>query len=290
VLSLAVLAEGWVPALPVAPLSPAAALVGRTDRQTPVLELPIQDVFTDTAAMLRATAHGHPLVNGFSGYEPAHYTPMRQAFIEEDPSVLPALRQSGPIMVVVDRSRDPAEEVTRFVRDAEGASFLFRSPLGAVFQFSVVPAPPRAEGLSPLPIAYVDSNDNFGAVARMLDGDLKTSWQSEAPQSAGIEVVVAFAQPVRLQRLEMDLADLALNYPRKFTVQVAREGGAPGVIWEGRTAGAAVLGALADPRRVPVAIEFPEPVVGRRFLLVTQERDPVFYWSIAELRAFGRPQ
>lgn len=289
-LSLAVLAEGWMPAFPIASLSPTPALVGKTSSQSAIVELPIQDVFTDTAAMLRATVHGHPLINGFSGYEPAHYTPMREAFIAEDPSVLTALRQFGPITVVVDRARDPAEEITRFVRDASGASFLFRSPLGAVFQFPAVTAPPRALGLSPLPIAWVDSNDNFGAVAKMLDGDLNTSWQSEAPQSAGIEIVMAFAQPVRLQRVEMDLADLTLNYPRKLTLQVADGGRPPVVLWEGRTAGAAVLGALADPKRVPVAVELPEPVPGRRFLLTTQEREPVFYWSIAELRAFGRPQ
>jgi hypothetical protein len=75
---LGIALDGWVPAIKTDPTPPAIDLSG-FDRSIPVLELPMEDLYSDTRAMLRATAHRHPLVNGYSGYLPPGYEAFQQA-------------------------------------------------------------------------------------------------------------------------------------------------------------------------------------------------------------------
>ncbi len=82
----------------------------------PVLELPMEGVYSDTAAMLRATDHRHPLVNGFSGYLPRHYPALQEAMQEFNPDGLRGLRVSNPLLVVVNRAGDPGRQVPRIRR------------------------------------------------------------------------------------------------------------------------------------------------------------------------------
>lgn len=285
-----VLLDGWVLDFPLAQVPRNATLTGSLDVNIPIVELPIDDVFTDTATMLRATDHRHPLINGFSGYAPSHYGQLRQALAERDPAVVTALQRFGSFVAVVDRSRDPDEELSRFVRDLPGARWLFRSPLGHAYELPAVTRPPGDERAPRLPIAYVDANVNYRALARMLDEDLTTRWLTDKPMLNGDQVIVVLPQPAELTRLEMDLGEWNLDYPRRLRVELAEEGQNPVTVWEGGTAGAALLGALGDRVRTPVAIDLPPGTVGRRFTLTSLQGHEVFYWSIAEIRAFGRPR
>ena len=285
-----VLLDGWVLDFPLAQVPRAATLTGSLDVNIPIVELPIDDVFTDTATMLRATEHRHPLINGFSGYAPAHYGQLRQGVIARDPAVLGALQTFGSFVAVVDRSRDPEEELSRFVRDLPGARWLFRSPLGQAYQLPAATRPPRDEHAPRLPIAYVDANVNYRALARMLDEDVTSRWVTDKPMQNGDQVIVVLPQPAELTRFEMDLGESNLDYPRRLRIDLAEEGQKPVTVWEGATAGAALLGALADRVRTPVAIDLPPGTVGRRFTLTNLQDHEIFYWSIAEIRAFGRPR
>jgi hypothetical protein len=124
--------DGWVPQLKTAPAPPRLDLAG-TDISTPVLELPMDNLFTDTAAMLRATAHGHPLVNGYSGYETDEYRALRDAMRARDPEALEALRRDAPLLVAIDPSRDADGRVREFISRAPGARLVRAAPAGIVY-------------------------------------------------------------------------------------------------------------------------------------------------------------
>ncbi len=131
-LVLLVALDGWVPVLRTAPVPPPVDLAG-LDATTPVLEVPMPDLYADTAAMLRATAHGHPLVNGYSGYEPESHVALRTAIQTLDPSGVAAIRRRGPLLVIVDPARDPDGRFRAFVSALPDARLLRDTPAGVVF-------------------------------------------------------------------------------------------------------------------------------------------------------------
>jgi hypothetical protein len=136
-LVLAVLLDGWVLVLKTAPV-PAAIDLSGFDRSIPVLELPMADLYSDTTAMLRATAHGHPLVNGYSGYLPPSYRALRQALQNFDSNALHDLRTSGPLLVVVNRSHDPDGRSRTFVAAAPGATLVRENADVLIYSLPVI--------------------------------------------------------------------------------------------------------------------------------------------------------
>jgi hypothetical protein len=70
-----------------------------------VLELPLQDNSTDILYMYYATLHWKPLVNGYSGYIPDHYTVFQQdcCFPLPDPEHLKRLRDWGVTHVLLHK-------------------------------------------------------------------------------------------------------------------------------------------------------------------------------------------
>jgi hypothetical protein len=282
-----VLAEGWIPNFPIERPALAEGVRPGGDTSTPVLELPLTDPFNDAAAMLRGTMHRHPVVNGYSGYTPAHYTPLQVALETGDPAAFDWLTRYGPLLVVIDRSRDPGDEGMEYVAGVPGAQLLYQAPLGAVYRLPATPS--AAPATAPeLPIAYVDSNQNFDALPDTLDHDLQTWWQTENFQSDGDEFTIAFSSPVELARVDLDLGTATLEYPRRLRVETADPGQPRVLLWEGRTAPLAVLGAFSDYRRAPVSINLPAGHPATRFTFVTTERERTRRWSIAEVRAFGK--
>ena len=285
-LAIAIALEGWVPKLNLAAVPPMISL-GGLDTNAAVLELPSQDLYRDTAAMLRATAHGHPVVNGFSGYGPPHYAVLQEGLRTFDASVLTALQQFGPLIVVVDRAYDDNGHYADFMEHVPDAEWVLRTGIGPAY---VLPAAPPAAPVvgGPLSVASVAASGNDGIAHFMIDGVLATQWQTVGPQTAGDQVVITFDRPVTISRLEMDLGAFQVNYPRRLRISVADHHEPPVVVWEGGTAGAAMLAALADPVRTPLAIDLPRLAHGRQLFLTLAATDPVVYWSIAELRVFGR--
>jgi len=147
---------------------------------------------------------------------------------------------------------------------------------------------PTATAQDPLPIVSVTASNNQPLVPRMFDGRLDTQWQTAGPQLPGDHLEMAFGRDVLITRLEMDLASYNMNYPRQLRIESIEPAGARTVVWEGAMDGQAVMAGLKDPRRMPLTVEFPQPVTASRLLLTALIADPTWYWSIAELRAYGR--
>jgi hypothetical protein len=127
VLVLGVALDGWVPRIKTDPI-PAAVDLSGFDRAIPVLELPMEDLYSDTTAMLRATVHGHPLVNGYSGYLPPHYPALQQEMQDFNAEALTSLRTSGPLLVVINHSHDREGRSRAFVAAAPGAALVRETP------------------------------------------------------------------------------------------------------------------------------------------------------------------
>ena len=69
-----VIADGWVADMPLVEAPRLSASLDGNDAGGVVLELPIGDLYDDLEAMYRSMSHGRPLVNGYSGQIPPHYS------------------------------------------------------------------------------------------------------------------------------------------------------------------------------------------------------------------------
>jgi hypothetical protein len=131
-LALAIAIDGWVPVLKTDPV-PAPVDLSGLDKSIPVLELPMADTYTETTAMLRAMRHEHPLVNGFSGYTPPHYDPLLKSLADRNPEAFRSLPEKGPLIVVVNASRDGDGKIREFVAGTPGAKLVRETDVGPVF-------------------------------------------------------------------------------------------------------------------------------------------------------------
>jgi hypothetical protein len=59
-------------------------------------------------------------------------------------------------------------------------------------------------------------------------------------------------------------------------------------MWEGKTAGLALLGALSDGVNVPIKIDLPTPVVGQQIALTLVDEYTKMSWSVSEIRVHGK--
>ena len=284
-LSCAVLFEGFVFEMGVAGMPPSVDFAG-LDRGAVMLELPMNDEYTDTAAMLRATQSGHMLVNGFSGYTPPHYNLMKEGFALFDESVLRALQQYGPLLVFVHQERDADNRYRDLIENLPDAHRVLTGASGSLYRL-----PPRVGETLPtarqLPIASVRATAGPQFVPGMLDGDLTTRWQTPAHQTSGDQVTITFDQPVTISRLEMALGRFKDDYPRKLRITVGEPGAPPVTVWDSRTAGLAMMAVLTDRPRMPLVFNFSRHASGRELVLTVLDGHIDFSWSIAELKVFG---
>ena len=279
VVCAAVAAEGFMLDMPVRRV-PGPLGAGGLERGAVVLEVPMTfEVFSslsDTAAMLRATRTGYMLVNGFSGYTPPHYAVLRAGLSDLDESVLIALQRFGSYLVFVHED-DPV--ITGRYHDLIGrlpdAQRVMNGPAGMLFRLPGRAPEPPSSGQA-LPVASVRASSAGPPAPLMVDGDLQTRWHTLAGQVSGETVVVDFESPVAVTRVEIDLGVFTTDYPRRL--RISGSSGTAAAAWEGSTAGAAMLGAVHDPIRVPMVFNLDRPVEGRQLVLTLIADDPDATW------------
>jgi hypothetical protein len=122
-----------------------------------------------------------------------------------------------------------------------------------------------------------------------VDGRPETRWSTGRPQQPGDWLQVDLPAPAALVGVDLDLGGFATDYPRGTAVEVAREDGT----WVRVPAEPALLGPLVWAGThvlrdgvERVALRFP-PVRARAVRIVQTAGDPVFDWSVAELRLLG---
>jgi hypothetical protein len=149
-----------------------------------------------------------------------------------------------------------------------------------------VPRESLPSGGAPAPVRAIRASVDIEELMHVSDGDLVTRWQS-GPQTQTSWIEVDLGAAWELDSVVMFLGPFPSDFPRRLLVEVSADGGTWARAWEGTTHREALRGAFSHPKELPIVL----PMTGRRarYLRLTQNGfDPVYYWSIAELAAFGR--
>jgi hypothetical protein len=88
-----------------------------------VLDLPMEEGYANAVPQYRAVLGGYRTINGYSGYEPPWFTPLRHAIAEMQPGALDSYRRSSDLYVIVR----PGENmnVARWLTMQSGTAHLF---------------------------------------------------------------------------------------------------------------------------------------------------------------------
>jgi hypothetical protein len=285
-LCLGVLADTWVAPMPVSELPPVfAAVTCISDPKAPIVELPLGHVYRDVAGMYRQMSHGHPLVNGYSGYFPPHYAALRFGLELHDPDMLAQLASHGVRDVIVDLDVEKGVW-EKYVRSYPGAKRVCTEGRQSLYHIEPQEssAALAAPGVTLAPSA-IRASINESDIAAMVDNDRTTRWQS-GPQLPDTTVELEFGSVRTVSGIDLQLGPFAEDFPRGLIIEATEDWRSWTEIWRGGSAGLAFVGAFERPLDVPLKYRF-APVQARGLRLKLTERDNTYYWSIAELRVLG---
>lgn len=279
-----ILADGWQEPMefpePPAPRPSRTAAVARVD-------LPFVESL-DARALYRAIAHRRPLVNGYSGHFPPHHGILKRLLGDGDHDALRHVAQFGDLEIVVEHAYDRDGRWRKYVEACPGVEPVYQDDHHASFRLRQSGdglAHRRLDGV-PLPIVSVAVSDNQAFAPRTIDGDLTTRWELGRGQRPGDWLAADVGSIKALRGVELAIGRFTADYPRRVRVETSLDGAAWEAAWIGAGGGPALTGAVFHPTIVPIT--FPIPSRRGRFVRVTQlGSDPVFYWSVAELRVYG---
>ena len=284
--TVAGLSDTWINSMPIAEVPARSAILERFPAAGPVLELPRVSGDDDLAAMYRSMFHGRPVVSGYSGHYAPHFPALVSALTSFDGTMLTELSRLGVRDVRIDRAADVDGAYRQYVSGHPGAQLVAEGDGEAVYRLSP-PTRPTADIRSgpEIPIERLEANVNDDQLGRLTDHDLLTRWDT-GPQVAGRELRLDLGEVRLIGAISMRLGPFTDDFPRQLLVEISPDGTDWIEVWRGPTAVKAVMSALTDPVEVPLDI----PVNGRaaRFArLRLLGGDPVYHWSIAELRVFA---
>jgi F5/8 type C domain len=280
-----VIADGWIghmvlQAPPTLWPAPAAYEFG------PVLELPFDAGLSAFLAMYRGTLHGHPVVNGSSGYFPPHFLAMKFAFDDEDATVFDTFATSRPLLVALRTDADPNTTWERIVRKVERAQLIAHDEHWKLY--NIPPLLSAACSGSTFPISSAADGSGPVDASALQDGNLATDWRTAGPQRPDDMLVLDLGRPSRVCAVAISVGEAWQNYPRGLEVATSTDGShwtTP--IFNGSTAGLVVRGAIDDPRHIWITVPVHADHDARFVRLRLNARTDVTQWVIAELRVVG---
>lgn len=314
ILGAAIVAEGWAAPLTLAEFDargrpgdrsayrwlaqqpPGAAI------ELPILEWSIAPTLTYQYATL---VHGHPIVNGYSGYG----APLQEFLggaasplndLDRIGDALGLLRAVG-VRYVLIHPRDYADAAagagtlaairTRPDDAAEGFRsddvVAFRLPDPAPGSTGAAAATPPGTPLGPADF-HADASDATDRLPMLFDHDPDTRWLTGRPQNGDEWIALRFERPRDVSRIELRTAPRSFgDYPRELTIESTGEDGASTVLFRGPML--VPYGcALANGGLLP-AIVVPLPSNRSRTLTIRQTgRTRRWFWAVHELEVFGR--
>jgi hypothetical protein len=276
-----ILLESW-PHMPVA-AAPAPLPAATLPVDAAILEMPPGTTARDVTALFRSIEHRHPVVNGYSGFDPVHYLILKTALFLGDERVLDALAAERDIVLAID-DENPLRWLPLALRHRR-ATRLADQP---GWRFVLIAKAPRLRvpAGARLQIARVDVNAQPGDAGLMLDGRATTAWSSRAPQTGSERIVVDLGAAQNVSAVRLDLGPFWPDYPRLLAIDCAADGNDWDQCWAGSPAALALEGALVDPRNPAMIAAIGRPAV-RRIRLRQLGADQSNAWSIAELAVLG---
>ena len=281
---VAITADSWTFTLPMPTVPTLIQLPSAVPATAAVLELPLGNVGPDIAAVYHTIGHGHPVVNGYSGYEPPHYRAIKLGLEARDDSVLTRLTMFAPLAVIVTHD-DPGGNWAMFVEQHVGAVRLEQTPDYTLYLLPASPADDRPLD-SALPIRSATSNVPGFDLKVVTDGNVKTTWGTPMAQRGDEEIVLELDDVRVVSGLSLSTGPAVQNFPRALTVSTSLDGRDWHDVWTGGTAGAVLGGVLKDPRTVESRIRF--AATSARFVRLRELRaHHECPWTIAELTVNG---
>ena len=284
-LAVAIVAESWPePLLLHVPPSPRPIY----SRAVARLELPMGPAH-DLVALYRAAEHRRPVLNGYSGYFAPHYGALQDALHRRDGAVLDHVRSLGAIEVVVDHANDADGGWRAFLSSQSSAELAEQNAEYSVYRLPRGQSKillPRFDGPA-LPISGIQASLYQDLVDLMLDGDLVSRWHTGGPQGPTNQLTIDLGALRRLHGIELQIGGYLADFPRQLVVDLSEDGALWSPAFSGGTARLAFAAALEFPLSVPLRFS----LHGRnaRYVRMRQTgEDPVFYWTIAELRVYGQ--
>jgi hypothetical protein len=268
-----------------------------------VLELPILSWGPDpTLTYQYATLiHGHPIVNGYSGYGSALQTflggggsPLRD-FDRMGPA-LTMLRSIG-IRYVIVHPRDHGDPnwgagLVAAIRSAESqVAEEMRFGGGTAFRLHELPATSIPTGIGP----RIDSrefrasaSDGADRLPLAFDGNPDTRWLSNRPQRGDEWIRIDFDRVVDVARVGFAIESRSFgDYPRGLVVESLSDGESEARLFEGDVLvplGRAVAGGVAHPS---IDVDLPPNATRTLMIRQTGQARP-WFWSIHELTLWER--
>jgi len=193
-----------------------------------VLVLPFEDGRVSVAAMYQSMSHRLPVVNGYSGYIPSHAAVIEWALHREDRTVLTELRRGHPLYVVV-ASGDSEPTWTEFMSRQPDAELLGVQGGGGVYRMPAVAFAREPRTGTAIENVTLTSDPGW------LTADLRR------------------ARTVR--GLELRTHGSLHPMPDELVVQTSLDGQTWETAFDDRPGGVLLVGALAQPRVIPVRID-----------------------------------
>ena len=247
--------------------------------------------------------HGHPLVNGFSGFS----TPLVRYFEDSTKlrdyrqynDVLNGLRAVGVRYVVIHGHRfRNAEEVSILVTAIQNEvehlenSWFF----GTNWIFELKPSdesyelPQNTGSRINRSAFHASASHDQRRLERAFDGDYRTRWTSDSAQAGNESIELRFDQPTDVSHVRLWLRRTDFNdYPRQLLIETTEDGEHWEELYQGRGFPRLLLSLVERLDNFYAHVEVPLPANQSKILRLRQTRsDRVFYWSIHELHLWER--
>lgn len=244
--------------------------------------------------------HGHPIVNGYSGYD----TPLQLLLRHPRsplhdwahyPAVVRMLRALGVRYVVVHRddynlTQSEALEPDRTLQGlrASGQTMAETGVLDATaFELEPWKAPPEDPGVRiggrDLTVTVSEGEDRGAA---LVDGDLDSRWIGH--QGGGSWIAARLAAPADVARVGLVLAARSVgDYPREIQVESTDGQGRSRVLYRDSPYPELIRGFIANAEYPVISIVLPP---NETAILTVRETavDPDAWWSVHELQLWRR--
>jgi hypothetical protein len=279
------LAEGWA-TVPGDPVAPFPVVVPTEAARGPLFELPFDRVDQNTVAVLRAVTGRYRVVNGYSGFEPPHFAPLRSGIRLRDSAVLDELQRWTPFHVSV--ASDDTDGLRTWLTQAQRDATLVVEAGGRALYALPQVERPRPQGTAPqvspgsgLPFTIARASCGHTLLPDLHDGSLVTRWEcGRGHPGQFIEADLGANRAVA--GVVTSLGAYATDAPRSLRIALSPDANRWTTAWEGPLAALALRAAFENPRRMDVHIRFER--VNARYVRITQTGEETeSFWSVAEL-------
>jgi hypothetical protein len=251
------------------------------DRGDVMLELPLGHPEKDSLATYGSAHHGHRVVNGFSGYEPAHYTLLRLALERDDPAALTAISEHADLQIAVRADRD---RWGAYLAALPGVAIREKTD-AADFYFMARRQHAAEENPASVPVRRVTAHAGAADVKALTDSAIESTWTAGKAQEGTEQLTIELDEPSAVCGVRLAHGS-ALGLPHTLEIDV-ESGAGWRTVWSGPALGLGVAAALRNPRRVDIPLLFSSQADVRVVRLRQIGRDTRNPWSIAELEITG---